>query len=162
MTSYPKSFDLPQASSPSRSPQARNTQNMAGSVRDPSKTVMNALENPFLPGSDWVYIPHEGKAGPEAPAFDNGAGHAPGGLFETNVEAINALDGGSVLNTHKASGIPTSNASMDGTSNADTAAPCHKPDVEYSHSPKGGSSTAFNVSHMAPWAEKDINKMDPK
>lgn len=45
--------------------QTLNTQNMATPIRDPSRTVMDALVNPFLPGSDWKFISYEGKAGTE-------------------------------------------------------------------------------------------------
>lgn len=116
MSSYPKSFDLPQASDASRSPQALNAQNTAGSIRDPSKTVMNALENPFLPGSDdWEFISYESKAGTEtvrsqttatnvdAATVSNTTGLAQSGLSKPNVDALNALGSGLASYGHKAS-----------------------------------------------------------
>lgn len=145
---------------------------MAGSVRDPSNTVMNVLENPLLPGSDWVYIPYEGKAGPETissqttartvdtAAFNNTTGNAPNGLFKTNVEAFDALGSDLVSNAHKTSGFTTSYVNEDETSNSNKAPSSHKPDNKYPDSPGSGPDAAFDVSHMASWAEKDISKMN--
>ncbi|EHK48092.1 hypothetical protein TRIATDRAFT_298300 [Trichoderma atroviride IMI 206040] len=156
MASYPQSFDLSQASTP-RSPQPP--------VRDPSKTVMSAVGNPYLPGSDWECIPPQSKAGPEtigsqttasivdAAAFNNTAGHAQSGLIQTNVEALNALDSDPVSSAHKASGFATSNVNMDVTSTGDTAALPEQPEDKHPGSSDSKSCDAITLSHVGDWAK---------
>lgn len=162
MASYPQSFDLSQAST-SRNPQPVNTQKTARSVRDPSKTVMSAVGNPYLPGSDWECIPRQSQAGPEtigsqttgsvvdAAAFNNTAGHAQSGLFKTNVEALNALDSDSVSNAHRSSGFPTSCVNGDVMSTADTAA-SSQPENKDAEGPDSSLRGAINLSHVGSWA----------
>lgn len=165
MASYPQSFDLSQATNASRSPQAPNTQKTAGPIRDPSKTVLNALHDPFLPGSGWECIPCESKAGPEtvgsqttgsivdASAFNNTAGHAQSGLSKTNVDAFNALDSGLVSNAHKASGFPTTYVNVDVTSTADTAVSSQQPENKHPGSPDSKTCDAF--IHMGSWVKEE-------
>lgn len=163
MASYPQSFDLPQASNASRSPQTPNTQKMVGSIRDPSKTVLSALGDPYLPGSGWECIPSESKAGSDtigsqttgsivdAAAFNNTAAHAQSGLSKTNVDAFNALDSDSVSNAHKTSGFPTSYVNADVTSTADTAALNQQAENNDARDPDSNSCDDF--SHIGSWAK---------
>ncbi|KAL6902592.1 hypothetical protein GGI43DRAFT_344725 [Trichoderma evansii] len=168
MSSYPKSFDLPQASNASRSEQTLATQNTAGSIRDPSKTVMNALENPFLPGSDdWEFISYESKAGTEtvgsqttatngdAAGVNTTTGLAQSGLSKPNIEAHDALGSGLASYGHKAS-----YANVDDTSTSYMAASCHNGENKHPYSPVSGPNAAFDVSYMESWAEDNINKMN--
>ncbi|PTB43042.1 uncharacterized protein TrAFT101_001601 [Trichoderma asperellum] len=171
MLPYPRSVVLPQESNGPRSPQTP-TQNTAGRIRDPSKTVMNALEDPLLPGSDWEFIPYEGKAGTEtigsqttatnvdAAGINNTTGHAQSGLSKPNIEALNALGGDSASHSHKASRFATAYANVDKTSNSNMTASCHKPEYKDPYSPVSGPSAAVAVSYMESWAEENINKMN--
>ncbi|KAL7902186.1 hypothetical protein HDV63DRAFT_399292 [Trichoderma sp. SZMC 28014] len=163
MASYPQSFDLPQASNAPRNPQTPSTQKMTGSIRDPSKTVLSALGDPFLPGSGWECIPCESKSGPEtigsqttgslvgAAAFNNTAGHAQSGLSKTNIDAFNALDGDLVTNAHKTSGSPASYVNADVTSTAGTAASNQQPEIKDAGGPDSKCCDAF--SHIGSWAK---------
>lgn len=173
MSAYPKSVDLPQASNASGSPQALNTQNMAGPIRDPSRTVMNALENPFLPESDWEFIPYEGKAGTatvdsqtsapsvDAAAFNNNTGHAQNSLSKPNVEALDALGSGPASHGHKTRGFSTAHANVDETINSNMVASCHKGENKYPYCPVSAPpSAAVDVSYMESWADEKINKMN--
>ncbi|KAK1244964.1 hypothetical protein MKX08_004593 [Trichoderma sp. CBMAI-0020] len=163
VASYLQSFDLPQAST-SRSPQPPTTQKMAAPIRGPSKTVMSALENPYLPGSDWECIPRQSKAGPEtigsqttvsnadAAAFNNTVGQAEGGLIETNVEALKALGSDSASNAHKADDFATSN-DVEVTSNADKVAPSQQPEDKHPGSSGSKACDAINLSYVGSWAK---------
>lgn len=168
MLPYPRSVVLPQESNGPRSPQAL-TQNMAGRVRDPSKTVMNALEDPLLPGSDWEFIPYEGKAGTETIGSQTTATNVDAagvnnttslGLSKPNVEALNALCSDSASHSHKASRFATAYANADETSNSNMTASCHKPEDKDPYSNDSDPSAAVVVSYMESWAEETINKMN--
>lgn len=126
---------------------------------------MNALGNPYLPGSDWECVPRQSEAGPEtigsqttasivdAAAFNNTAGHAQSGLIKTNVEALNALDSDSASNAHKASGFATSNVNMDVTSTGGTAALPQQPEDKRPGSSGSKSCDAINLSYVGSWTE---------